>query len=74
MIQLPENCILVWKYFMALHATRTSNGFGANPITYTEMKSYFDLMQIEPEEWEVELIKLFDNIALDEYEKASKTE
>jgi hypothetical protein len=59
---------------MALHATRTSNGFGANPITYTEMKSYFDLIQVEPEEWEVELIKLFDNIALDEYEKASKAE
>jgi hypothetical protein len=58
---------------MALHSTRTSNGFGANPITYTEMKSYFDLIQTEPEEWEVELIKLFDSIALDAYEKASKT-
>lgn len=57
---------------MALHSTRTSNGFGANPITYTEMKSYFDLMQIEPEEWEVELIRLFDNAALDAYEKATK--
>jgi len=36
------------------------------------MKSYFDLIQVEPEEWEIELIKLFDNAALDAYEKASK--
>lgn len=57
---------------MALHSTRTSNGFGANPITFTEMKSYFDLIQTEPEEWEVELIRIFDNIAIEVYEKASQ--
>lgn len=57
---------------MALHSTRTSNGFGANPITYTEMKNYFDLIQVEPEEWEVNLIKQFDNVALEEYEKSSE--
>lgn len=57
---------------MSLHATRTSNGFGANPITYTEMKSYFDLIQIEPEEWEINLIKQFDNVALEVYEKAAE--
>lgn len=57
---------------MSLHMTRASNGFGANPITFTEMKSYFDLMQIEPDEWEINLIKRFDAVALEEYEKASK--
>ena len=56
---------------MSLNSTRTSNGFGANPITYTEMKSYFDLIQVEPEEWEIDLIKRFDNVALDAYEKSS---
>lgn len=57
---------------MALHSTRTSNGFGANPITFTEMKSYFDLIQVEPEEWEVDLIKRLDNVAMDAYEKATE--
>lgn len=56
---------------MALHSTRTSNGFGANPITFTEMKNYFDLIQVEPEEWEVNLIRRFDMVALDHYEKAN---
>lgn len=57
---------------MALHSTRTSNGFGANPITFTEMKSYFDLIQVDPEEWEVDLIKRLDNVAMDAYEKATE--
>lgn len=57
---------------MSLHSTRTSNGFGANPITYTEIKSYFDLIQFEPEEWEINLIRRFDNVALDAYEKAAE--
>lgn len=64
--------MLVWHYFLALHSTRTSNGFGANPITFTEMKNYFDLIQVEPEEWEIELIKRFDNAVLDAFEKAAE--
>ncbi len=69
---LPDSCALIWKYFMALHSTRTSNGFGANPITYTEMKNYFDLIQVDPEEWEIELIRRFDMKALDVYDKANE--
>jgi hypothetical protein len=57
---------------MSLHSTRTSNGFGANPITFSEMKSYFDLIQVEPEEWEIDLIRRFDSAAIDSYEEAAK--
>jgi hypothetical protein len=57
-----------------LHNARGSNGFGINPIAYTEIKAYFDLMQIEPEEWEVTLIKLFDNEALQAYAKEAEAE
>lgn len=57
-----------------MHNARGSNGFGINPISYTEIKAYFDLMQIEPEEWEVTLIKLFDNEALQAYAKEAEAE
>lgn len=67
---MPESCALVWAYFMDLHSTRTSNGFGANPITYTEIRNYSDLMQIDLDEWEVTLIRKFDKVALDAFEKA----
>ena len=43
-----------------MHNARGSNGFGVNPITYTEMKNYFELMDIDPLPQEVELIKKFD--------------
>lgn len=64
--------MLVWGYFMSLHSTRTSNGFGANPITYTEMRNYFDLIQVEPDEWEINLIRKFDSVALEMYDKAAE--
>lgn len=57
---------------MDLHSTRTGNGFGASPITYTEMRNYFDLMDIDPEEWELILLRRLDNTALNIYAKAQE--
>lgn len=57
---------------MDLHSTRTGNGFGASPITYTEMRNYFDLMEIDPDEWELVLLRRLDNTALNIYAKAQE--
>jgi hypothetical protein len=57
-----------------LHNARGSNGFGINPISYTEIKSYFDLIDLKPDDWEVNLIKLFDNEALSAYAKEAEAE
>jgi hypothetical protein len=73
-IELPESCFQVWKWFIDLHNSRTSNGFGVNPISYTEIKAYFDLIDIKVEEWEVTLIKLFDNEALSAFAKEAEAE
>ena len=74
MIELPESCYAVWKWFIDLHNARTSNGFGVNPITYTEIKCYFDLIDIRPEAWELELIKRFDSTALAAFAKQAEAE
>ena len=37
---------------------------GISPISYTEIQSFFDLMAISVEPWEVELIKVFDRISM----------
>lgn len=60
LVSLPENCYLIWKYFLDLHNARGSNGFGVDPISYTEIKNYFDLMGIDPDPQEIELLKRFD--------------
>ena len=71
-MELPESCASVWRWFIDLHNARGSNGFGINPINYTEIKAYCDLMDILPEEWEVILIKRLDNEALAAYAKEAK--
>lgn len=72
LLTIPDSCLYVWGYFKDLHTTRTGNGFGASPITFTEMKAYFDLLQVDPEEWELTLLRKFDNLALDTFAKAQE--
>lgn len=74
LVELPESCVSVWKWFIDLHNARSSNGFGVNPIYYSEIKAYFDLIELQPEEWEVNLIRLFDNQALEAYSKEAEAE
>lgn len=57
----------VWKYFIDLHNKRSSNGFGINPLLYTDMYCYFKLIQVEPYEYELDLISELDKIALEDY-------
>jgi len=57
-----------------LHNSRSSNGFGVNPISYTDIKAYFDLIDIKPDDWEITLIKSFDNEALSAYAKEAEAE
>lgn len=71
-IELPESCREVWYWFCELDNDRTSNGFGVNPIGYEKIKAYFDLYNITPQEWEVRLLKLLDNVALKHYSEESK--
>lgn len=67
----------VWKYFINLQNKRTSNGFGMNPLSYSDIHAYFCLIQVQPEEWELETILKLDSIAMDQFakdiEKQNKT-
>lgn len=52
-------------WFIALDGSRPS-GFGMSPITYCEMAAFFELTDAQPEWWEVDLIKAFDKIAMEQ--------
>jgi hypothetical protein len=65
LLELPDSCRQVWNWFLDLHSTRSSNGFGPNPISFSEIKSYFDLASVEPDDWEVQLLRRFDHEVLD---------
>jgi hypothetical protein len=70
--ELPESCSQVWSWFTDLSSSRSSNGFGINPLAYSEIKAYFDLMQIEPLEWELRLLKRFDLELIKYYAKKAE--
>lgn len=40
-----------------------------SPLSFTEISSFFGLIEYKPQPWELELIELFDNIALEEMQK-----
>lgn len=61
-----------WRFFLDLHSCRSSNGFGVNSLSYSEMKAYFELNQIEPFWYEIEAIKMFDTVFLDEFNKSQE--
>lgn len=64
---LDDDHQLYLAEFHALSASRTSNGFGANPIQYTEMLAYLalglSLIPDTPAEF-CEAIRLIDNAYL----------
>ena len=65
MVTLPKSCAHVWSWFTDLHSSRSSNGFGPNPLAYSEIYAYFALQgDISPEDWELDLLRMFDNAAL----------
>lgn len=76
LVECPDTMRFVWSYFIDLHNCRTSNGFGVNPIQYGEIESYFNLLEIQPAEWEIQTIKRLDVVAMktfaEEAEKQSK--
>lgn len=62
-----------WKWFLELNETRPS-GMGISAISFTEMKHFFDLYWIIPEVEEVDMIKLFDRVALKEMQDQNEKE
>lgn len=72
-MELPEAALMIWRWFIDLNNSRQS-GMGINPISYTEMHSYFMLNQIVPAEYEVQMIKALDNIAMKHYSDQQEKE
>lgn len=75
-VTLPECCYGVWKAFIDLNNARSSSGFGVNPVSYLEIQAYCNLYNTVLDEWELDLIRKFDNVVLqihaDQAEKQSK--
>ena len=49
---LPRHAAYLWRYFLELDATRTSSGFGPNPITRLEIRLWQEDEGVHLDPWE----------------------
>ena len=47
---------------------------GVSAIPYSEYLAFFQLLGINPDPWEIEVLEVFDNIALNHYAKQQEKE
>jgi hypothetical protein len=76
-LPMPENYYHCWSWFGELSRTRSSNGFGQNPISYSEIDAWSRLISIDLTPLEVSAIIRLDsaylNIQAEQIAKRSKT-
>jgi len=73
LIELPESMKECWHWFLRLNRKRPA-GMGISEIPYSEIKSFFDLIGLKPELYELELIEAFDRIAMESFAKQQEKE
>lgn len=61
---LPPEAVYLWNHFTLLHAARTGNGMGPNPITYGELDAYSRMTGAAFDPWEVRAIRALDDAYL----------
>lgn len=62
-MELPDCMQEYWKWFIRLNNRRPAS-MGLSSISYEQMLAFFELIGVIPQPFEVELIEMFDNIAM----------
>ena len=71
-IEIPDCVDYLWFWFTELNVSRSSNGFGPNPINYLEIQAWNELTMNDISPWEVETIKRMDTVFLEFQRENSK--
>jgi len=59
-IEVEDEVLYLWDYFTSMNQRRTSNGFGENPISASEMKAWSELNGIPISTFEVQAIQMLE--------------
>ena len=62
--EFPSVVTYIWAVFCRLSNRRTSNETGVNPISFTEIKAWKDLLEVKTQPWEIEAILKLDEVYL----------
>lgn len=66
----PPSLTYLWATFYRLSNRRGSNGFGVNPITWSELDAFTRLSGVRLTPWEIETVEMLDDL----YRAPAKTE
>jgi hypothetical protein len=61
---LPERADYLWQMFHDLHSGRSYSSGGPNPLSWSDIKAWDDLMEVGLKDWEVRVIKALDSLWL----------
>jgi hypothetical protein len=64
----------VWGLFLALHAARTGNGFGPNPLSNAEIETYARMAREPIRPFEFEMLRALDRAYLEASREQAKPE
>jgi hypothetical protein len=65
-LDLPYALTYLWKWFCELSGGRGYSEVGPMPLTYSEIQAWSQLTKSDPSAWEVETLKMIDNVYLNE--------
>jgi len=63
----------IWQWFVELTRTRSSNGFGMNPINYSEIDAWSRLTRRKPTLLEIYALTQIDAAYLEQQHKQSQS-
>lgn len=70
--EIPDYVQYLWNWFWEINETRSSNGFGMNPLTFLEIQAWSNLNMYWVRPWEVKTIKRMDAVLLEFQAEDSK--
>ena len=62
--ECPEELQWLWNAFGEVSRGRTSNGYGPNPISWSEFGWWAQLSRVELLPWEIDTLRALDDIYL----------
>lgn len=75
-LPFPSIIGYVWGWFIDLSRSRSSSGFGHNPLSYTEIQAWSQLTGVAPDTIEIQAIMALDlvymSVQADEIRKRSQ--
>lgn len=71
---LPPELLHVWRAFGRLSSRRGSNGFGINPIGWSEFDAFLRLTKTRLTPWEVAQVEMLDDLLRAEIARSDKSE